>query len=394
MRAESSGRLSLSCDDPGMPAHAEDVVIVGAGIVGCATAYFLARAGASVAVYEAGAAGSGASGRSAGLVEHPYDAAQEPLYVETVALLKDLLGEAMPASPIGVLLLTGDERAAEELAARYRVFASLAPAVLSPEALRAAEPHLVAGDAWACLLQTGYPVQPARTTLRWADAAREHGARFHLDTRVSLARGSDNGGTCGVRTRDRVHRAGAVIVAAGAASSAVIDPSGAWCPVFALWGVSVTVRVGQRPRHAILDGRVGAIQSGDAFDEAAFSLIPTPHRVAIGSTFLPEKPSGETWGPRLIDEGTLRWPMLADADEVEVAVCARPRAFDGRPLLGRVEDERGLWLAAGHGGRGISTGPASARILAEAVLSGDDGAIPAALRADRAGSAVRDHAGV
>jgi glycine/D-amino acid oxidase-like deaminating enzyme len=42
-----------------------------------------------------------------------------------------------------------------------------------------------------------------------------------------------------------------------------------------------------------------------------------------------------------------------------------------------------VWVAAGHGGRGISTGAASARIVADAILEGDDAAIPAPLRADR-----------
>jgi glycine/D-amino acid oxidase-like deaminating enzyme len=43
----------------------------------------------------------------------------------------------------------------------------------------------------------------------------------------------------------------------------------------------------------------------------------------------------------------------------------------------------GLWVAAGHGGRGISTGAASARLVSDAILAGDDAAIPAALRASR-----------
>jgi glycine/D-amino acid oxidase-like deaminating enzyme len=54
-------------------------------------------------------------------------------------------------------------------------------------------------------------------------------------------------------------------------------------------------------------------------------------------------------------------------------VCARPQSIDGRPLIGPVGGIAGLYVCAGHGPWGISTGPASAAIAARAVL---DGTIP------------------
>ena len=50
-------------------------MIVGAGIVGCTTAYFLAREGVEVTVFDPVGIAAGASGRNNGLIEHPYDAA-------------------------------------------------------------------------------------------------------------------------------------------------------------------------------------------------------------------------------------------------------------------------------------------------------------------------------
>ena len=57
-------------------------------------------------------------------------------------------------------------------------------------------------------------------------------------------------------------------------------------------------------------------------------------------------------------------------------VCARPLSLDGRPLVGRVPGTEGLWVAAGHGPWGISTGPASGRLLAD-LLDGRVAAPPA-----------------
>jgi len=51
-------------------------------------------------------------------------------------------------------------------------------------------------------------------------------------------------------------------------------------------------------------------------------------------------------------------------------MCARPQSVDGRPFIGQVAGTGGLFVCAGHGPWGISTGPASAAMAARAVLDG------------------------
>ena len=60
-----------------------------------------------------------------------------------------------------------------------------------------------------------------------------------------------------------------------------------------------------------------------------------------------------------------------------------PVSLDGRPLVGPAEGVDGLWVAAGHGPWGISTGPATARLAADALLGREE--VPAVLRASRFG---------
>jgi glycine/D-amino acid oxidase-like deaminating enzyme len=82
-------------------------------------------------------------------------------------------------------------------------------------------------------------------------------------------------------------------------------------------------------------------------------------------------------------------PRLADAPLLGVRSCARPVSRDGRPLVGRAPWADELWILAGHGPWGISTGPGSARLLADAILGGGHGAgdaIPAALAVGRFGA--------
>jgi glycine/D-amino acid oxidase-like deaminating enzyme len=338
-----------------------DVIVVGAGVVGCALAWFLARAGLAVTVLEAQAVGTGASGRNSGLVEHPYDAEQAGLYAETLALLADALGDAFPPAPVGALLLVEDAAQAEQVAGDHAGFVGLAPEVLDPAALAALEPGL-APDLWACRLHTGHPVAPALAVQAFARRAREAGARL----------------VEGRPTRVEDLRAPVVVVAAGAASGALLG-SDAIAP---LWGATVGVELERGPRHALIDGRISDIQLGaDAPAAPVFSLIGPPGGVVLGSTFLADEPDPAAWAQPLLDNGARFWPALRGARVAFTRACARPRAADGRPYLGRVRD--GVWLAAGHGGRGISTGAASARLVADAILAGDDASIPAPLRAAR-----------
>ena len=104
---------------------AGDVAIIGAGIIGCSTAYFLAREGVSVTVYDPTGVAAGASGRNNGLIEHTYDAASAPLFFESVELMREWLGEAMPSEPVGALLLADDEASARELMTHYSQFPEL-----------------------------------------------------------------------------------------------------------------------------------------------------------------------------------------------------------------------------------------------------------------------------
>jgi glycine/D-amino acid oxidase-like deaminating enzyme len=105
----------------------------------------------------------------------------------------------------------------------------------------------------------------------------------------------------------------------------------------------------------------------------------------VGSTFLDEEPDPAAWQERLLERGAAFVPALLDAPIRGVRACARPLAGDGRPLVGAVPGIDRLFVCAGHGPWGISTGPGSARIVADLILDGS-AAIPDELDAARFGS--------
>lgn len=349
-----------------------DVAIIGAGIVGCSTAYFLAREGVKVTVHDPTGIAAGASGRNNGIVEHPYDAPSAPLFHESVELMCDWLGEAMPRDPAGALLLADDEGSARELLAHYAQFPELEPTLLSPEGVCAEEPVLADG-LWGCLLHTGYPISPAEATKAVAARASAAGAAFALGEPVSLgdlrASGSE------------------VVVAAGAWSAQVLAGLVPPKAVSPQWGVIVLVELPVGPRRPIIEGTVTrGLTTGRITNEAPFTLLPSPSWLAVGSTLIDgAEPRGGDWTARLLAQGTRFVPSIEQAIVRSTLVCARPKSFDNRPILGRVPGADRLWLASGHGGRGMSLGAASGRLLADAIIASSDAAVPDALSARRLG---------
>jgi glycine/D-amino acid oxidase-like deaminating enzyme len=344
-----------------------DVAIVGAGIVGCALAAFLAEAGASVVVYERAEIAAGASGRNSGVVQHPMDADLLPLYTETVGHYRALAahGFALPGEPNGLMILAADEAAlAEELRELQHGFPELEAEALAPGEPAALEPAVAPALA-GVRLQTGHAVPPAGACAAFAARAEAAGARFALGADAVLAPGGLHAGGTHVP-------AGAVVVAAGPWTPALVDPTGAWRPITPLWGVNLEVRLAGPPRHALEEAGIDAVIAERRAPPPLFSLITAGGVSSLGSTFLPDEPDAEAFAPRLHAHGARFVPALADTPITSVRACARPLSADGLPLLGRAPGRDDVYVAAGHGAWGISLGPASARIVADLVLGRAD----------------------
>jgi D-hydroxyproline dehydrogenase subunit beta len=281
-----------------------------------------------------------------------------------------------------VLLLAADGASLEADARQIAGDApELDPTLLDPAALRELEPAVATG-LWGCRLETGYPVRPIAATRAFARRAHAAGARFHeAETAWPWVA---SGRTRGVLS-DGVRRpAGAVIVAAGPWTPEVVDPTRAWRPIIPVWGVVADIDLRDPPFHVLEEAGVedvAATESSAGHDGSLFSLVAVDGQVSLGSTFLPERPNAELWEGRLRRAGDRFVPGIRNAEVRGLRACARPQSVDGRPLLGEVRAQAGLWVAAGHGPWGISTGPASARIVADALLG--RGEIPEALSVRR-----------
>lgn len=344
-----------------------DIAVIGGGIVGTAAAAFLAEAGARVTLWERDAIGAGASGRNSGVVQHPSDPVLADLYHESVAIYRDLEGFDLPALPAGLLYVGLDPVAVEALS---RELADAQPAMrpefLAPGAAARLEPALAA-DVAACLVRIGYPVPPAAATRAFAARAQRAGAEIRIGAAARVSRAG--GRVVGVELEGRLVAADTVVVAAGPWSPSLVDPTGTWRPIRPLWGVVVTIDLADPPRHVLEEVAIdAAIAPGGHPGGVEFSLVTAAGSSSLGSTFLADEPDAPAIVPRLVERGARFVHAIASARIVGVRACARPVSSDGHPLVGAVPGIDGLWIAAGHGPWGISTGPASARRLAHAIL--------------------------
>jgi D-amino-acid dehydrogenase len=360
------------------------VAVVGGGICGLASAAFLARGGASVILVEREAIGAGASGRNSGSIQRPFDPVLAELYAESLALHRAVAaaipraGFALPEVPAGLLLVTHRRAVADALGDHLaRTVPDLAVEVLAGSVLQAREPAL-GPDLAAVRVPVGYPVVPSVPTYAWASWAEAQGVTIVIGREAALE--IESGAVAGVRIGDRVERAEAVVVAAGPWTAETVDPSGAWRPIAPLWGVVVDVLLERPPGHVIeeaeMDVALGTGEVAGAAGAAQHDPETTPESSvvtaggisAIGSTFLTREPDPAAWTERILERAAGFVPGILDAPIRETRACARPLAADGRPLLGPVPGCEGLFVCAGHGPWGISTGPASGRIVADLIL--------------------------
>jgi glycine/D-amino acid oxidase-like deaminating enzyme len=213
-------------------------------------------------------------------------------------------------------------------------------------------------------------VPPAAATRALGDLARSLGVEVREG--ASAAPVLLGGQVAGVRVAgSRLLPVGAVLVAAGPWSPGLVDPSGVWRPIVPFWGVVVEVGLASPPGHVLEEAEIeGVTDEGGAVadDQVGFSLVTAAGVSSLGSTFLGQEPDPGAFVGSILSRGAGFVPAIAEAAVGGVRMCARPLSLDGRPLVGPVPGVEGLWIAAGHGPWGISTGPATGRLVADAIL--------------------------
>ena len=349
--------------------HSADVLVVGAGIVGAAVADALSAHGLQVLVVEQDTVGSGATAAGMGhLVAMDDNPAELALTARSLELWRSFVAEHPEQheySRCGTIWVAADD---EELSAARAKAATMSAYGLSCEmldadALYASEPQLRAGLAGGLLVHGDGLVYPPKSARILMDSARSRGARLMSGEVRTIGDGSVQLGD-GTRLD-----AGSIVLAAGSRCTSLLPE----LPVVPKKGhVMITDRYPGFVRHQLVE--LGYIKSAHASsgESVAFNLQPRPTgQVLIGSsrqfdtTDLSAEPRMMA---RMLRHACTFTPGLADLNILRCWTGLRAATPDGLPLIGPHAARRGLWLATGHEGLGITTALATAELLVAQML--------------------------
>ncbi|MFA1547503.1 glycine oxidase ThiO [Actinomadura chokoriensis] len=354
-----------------------EIVIVGAGVIGLATAWRAAAGGASVVLVDPAPA-SGASSVAAGMLtpvsELTYG--EEPLlrlglasrdrYGAFVAELEDLTGLDTGYRTDGLLQVASDAddlKYLEDLR-RFQESLGIPAQPLTGRECRRAEPMLAPGVRGGLLAPEDGSVDPRRLTAALLAAAgrlgvrlvRRRAARIVVEGDAAAGVGLDDG---------TVLRADRVLLAAGPWSGDLDGlPPGTVPPVRPVKGQVIRLRA----RVPFLRRTTRGLVKG-----SSVYLVPRADgEIVLGATqeelgFDTRVTAGGLW--ELLRDARELLPGITELEFAEVTAGLRPGSPDNAPVMGPTALP-GLFAGTGHFRNGVLLTPVSADILSAMLLDG------------------------
>jgi sarcosine oxidase subunit beta len=353
-----------------------EFVIVGGGVIGCATAWELARRGAGVVLLEANRLASGASGGPGkrGVRSNRRDERELPLArlaTEIWPALAGELGAPIGYERIGELELFEREgtRAAAERIVDLQRRHGIRTDMLDARGVRELEPDVSESVVGATFCPDDAVADQTATTRAYAEAARRAGADIREATAVQALHSEEGA----VR---ELHTAGgaiavdrAVLVAANQATKKLVDPLGAELHIFPVL-----------PQVLFTDGTAGVeVRHLVGHLERRLALKPAPNGLQISGGWLgrwsettdqPEVLADHVAGN--LADAVATYPGLKDV-RVQAACADRVESvgLELIPTIDRVPRCDRVFVAAGWTGHGFAIAPAVARLLSRWMLDGD-----------------------
>jgi glycine/D-amino acid oxidase-like deaminating enzyme len=358
-----------------------DVLVIGGGIAGLMTAWYLARDGAKVVLFEAGDLGAQASGANAGslhlqiqypeFVKYREDWARR--YAPTLRFLQasiarwerlgDEVGEDLDVRLGGgiVVARSGEQMRRIEAKARIEASVGIVTTVLDRDGLRRLAPYLSDEAIGGGFCAGEGKANPLRATPAVAVAAGRVGAVIHRDTVVTGIAG--RAGAFEVTTTRGTYHGDRIVNTAGAKAAEVAAM------------VGMTIDLGGFPLQVTVTEPVAPIIPHLVYSAAGKLSLK---QAANGGCII-----GGGWAARLrpdgglaIDPANFAGNMALAAGVVPVLGQARTlRSWtawvngtpDWRPIIGEAPQVPGFYLAL-FPWVGFSGGPMTARVIADMVM--------------------------
>lgn len=356
-----------------------DVVVIGAGAVGAATAFFCARAGLSVIVLDRGEPGSGTSSRCEGnlLVSDKEHGPELDLALYSLGLWRGELeefGHLWEFENKGGIIVASREpsmRSLQRALTAQREHGIVVEEIDVP-ALKQLEPHITDQAVGAAFYPDDCQVMPMLLTAHLLRMAQDMGVVVLGRTEVTaLRRRGDH--VIGVDTTQGRHHAAAVINAAGPWSAHIAQMASVNVPVEPRRGYVLVTE----PLPPMINRKVYAAEYIDNVSSSDEDLQTSPvvegtpsGTILIGSSRerVGFDDSLNTEALRGMAQNALAlFPFLDSVRILRHYAGFRPFSPDHVPVIGSDPRAPGLWHACGHEGAGIGLSVGTGKLLAQAL---------------------------
>ena len=349
-----------------------DVVIIGAGVIGCSTAYHLAKLGITdIAVLEMDQVGAGTSSKSASMLSLQFG--HDPLLARMAqySYQRYMDFEAELGTPIDfrktgwISIASGPK--ADELRQHAEMLNSLQirTEILSPDEVKRLYPELNTDDIDVGIYgPDDGPFDPHMIMWGYMKRATEKGAKLYQG---ETARGLriENGRVVGVETDNGL-----------VTSQTVVNAAGPWAREVAGWA-GVEIPLTNKVRTIVMTAPLPDIPENRPFVEdenVEWYFRPETGGVLMGMGNVPTEASETQLDNQMVDNiidyAVQRVPVLEKASLLTAWSGVRPLTVDGRPLFGAVPGVESFLLNAGWGGVGIIQSPVAGQLLAELIHDG------------------------
>jgi glycine oxidase len=337
-----------------------DVIVVGAGIIGCAIARDLA-ASRRTCILEARDVGAGATRASAGMlvpyIEAPDDGGLHDLAVRSFQLYDEFIsvlrgeGAEIEYRRCGTLQVAEDEDDADRLRAQasWIVSQGIGAEWLPPSEVAKIDPAVHAPRG--ALLVPGHAyVRAEQLTAVLLESARRHGAEFFPHKQVQQI--TYDAGRVNVTAGGVTYAAGTLIVAAGSWSGLVVNEGPIVSPVRGQllrlrWQGPPIAHVLWRGHSYIVPWLDGTLLVGATMEEVGFDERVTVSGIAM-----------------LLEAARQLLPDVGNATFLEARAGLRPSTPTGLPIIARDREHPSVIYATGHHRNGILLAPLTAKLVA------------------------------
>ena len=359
-----------------------DVVVIGAGVVGCSVAYYLAREGINVTILEREAIGSGASAHATGSLS--------------------LLGAEFSPGP--------SFQIARASSSEFRQIVPELESATGMDLLYQRRPslRLALDDEEVDLIKSLMVWQQPHVKMHWIDAREVHSIEPRLSPSIigavyedesaqvdsyrlnlALGRGAELMGAnilyrevtglvtsgptiSGVKTASEDIPCGTVVVAAGTWSRAFTPWLGFPVPVRPMKGERLLLNYPGEPLPVLISspkrGHMISRMDGLTSVGSTGGRDYDQKELFWGEEF--DRQPTESARLELLQRAIDVFPDLERAELVQQLAGSRPLSPDSKPIIGPVPGREGVLLATGHTTKGIHLGPITGRIITDYICRG------------------------